>query len=139
MCLRLFCGYLSLYIGCIFIGFTGMLLALMVFSVGLFEMIKGNPETLLVVMAMVFGIVQALAKILLLLGTMWDMCWAMLLSFFIGIAALGLLIALVVLFYILLWDPLHLLLGAFLSILEMYYEWVIISTWWCCRSCTHDC
>jgi len=71
MCLRLFCGYLSLYIGCIFIGFTGMLLALMVFSVGLFEMIKGNPETVLVVMAMVFGIVQALAKILLLLGTMW--------------------------------------------------------------------
>ncbi|KMY94884.1 uncharacterized protein LOC6735137 isoform X2 [Drosophila simulans] len=70
MCLRLFCGYLSLYIGCIFIGFTGMLLALMVFSVGLFEMIKGNPETMLVVMAMVFGIVQALAKILLLLGTM---------------------------------------------------------------------
>lgn len=48
-----------------------MLLALMVFSVGLFEMIKGNPETVLVVMAMVFGIVQALAKILLLLGTMW--------------------------------------------------------------------
>jgi len=22
---------------------------------------------------------------------------------------------------------------------ELYYEWIIISTWWCCRSCTHDC
>jgi len=43
----------------------------------------------------------------------------MLLSFFIGIAALGLLIALVVLFYILLWDPLHLLLGGFLSIRKL--------------------
>ncbi|KRJ99987.1 uncharacterized protein LOC6531066 isoform X2 [Drosophila yakuba] len=70
MCLRLCCGYLSLYMGCIFIGFTGMLVAIMVFSVGLFELVKGNEELLLVILAMVFGIVNALAKILLLFGTM---------------------------------------------------------------------
>ncbi|XP_039480661.1 uncharacterized protein LOC120444785 isoform X1 [Drosophila santomea] len=139
MCLRLCCGYLSLYMGCIFIGFTGMLVAIMVFSVGLFELVKGNEELLLVILAMVFGIVNALAKILLLFGTMWDMCWAMLLSFLIGIVSLAVLVAFIVFFYLLLLEPLHLLLGCLISIIEMYNEWVIISTWWCCRSCTHDC
>ncbi|EDV55101.2 uncharacterized protein LOC6547014 [Drosophila erecta] len=139
MCLRLFVGYFSLYMGCIVIGFTGLLLAIMVFSVGLFELVKGNEQILLVILAMVFGVISTLGNILLLLGTMWDMCCAMLLSFSIGIVSLVLLVAFMARLYILFWDPLHLLLGCLLSIIEMYYEWVIISTWWCCRSCTHDC
>ncbi|XP_016958313.1 uncharacterized protein LOC108030122 isoform X2 [Drosophila biarmipes] len=139
MCLRVFCGYLSLYIGCIFIGFTGMILAVVIFSVGLFELITGNSNVLLMVLAMVFALIYALAKVFLLFGTMWDMCWAILLSFVIGLVGVALLAALVVLFYFHLPAPLHLLLGVVLCIIELYYEWIIISTWWCCRSCTHDC
>jgi len=71
MCLRVFCGYLSLYIGCIFIGFTGMILAVVIFSVGLFELITGNSNVLLMVLAMVFALIYALAKVFLLFGTMW--------------------------------------------------------------------
>ncbi|KQS62095.1 uncharacterized protein Dere_GG20965, isoform B [Drosophila erecta] len=70
MCLRLFVGYFSLYMGCIVIGFTGLLLAIMVFSVGLFELVKGNEQILLVILAMVFGVISTLGNILLLLGTM---------------------------------------------------------------------
>ncbi|XP_070068305.1 uncharacterized protein [Drosophila takahashii] len=70
MCLRVFCGYVSLYIGCIFIGFTGMILAVIIFSVGLFELITGNSNILLMTLAMVFALIYALAKVFLLFGTM---------------------------------------------------------------------
>ncbi|XP_017116521.1 uncharacterized protein LOC108138683 [Drosophila elegans] len=139
MCLHLFCGFASLYIGCIFIGLTGMLLAVTIFSVGLFELVMGNTNLLLVILAMVFGLIFALAKLFVLFGTLWDICWAMLISFFIGLVAVSLLIGLVVMFYLSVQNSLHLLLGAILCIIELYYEWIIISTWWCCRSCTHDC
>ncbi|XP_016984900.1 uncharacterized protein LOC108048635 isoform X1 [Drosophila rhopaloa] len=139
MCLRLFFGFTSLYLGCIFIGLSGIVFAVVIFSVGLFELIMGNPELLLVILAMVFGFVYAVAKLFLLFGTMWDMCWALLLSFLIGLVSLALLVGLVVLFYLVHMNTLHLLLGATMCLIELYYEWIIISTWWCCRSCMHDC
>ncbi|XP_016984901.1 uncharacterized protein LOC108048635 isoform X2 [Drosophila rhopaloa] len=74
MCLRLFFGFTSLYLGCIFIGLSGIVFAVVIFSVGLFELIMGNPELLLVILAMVFGFVYAVAKLFLLFGTMWSNC-----------------------------------------------------------------
>ncbi|XP_017078421.1 uncharacterized protein LOC108112708 isoform X2 [Drosophila eugracilis] len=70
MCLRLFCGYWSLYIGCILIGLVGMLLSVMVFSVSLFELVMGSKQIFLIILAMVFAFINALANIFLIFGTM---------------------------------------------------------------------
>ncbi|XP_017053851.1 uncharacterized protein LOC108096617 isoform X2 [Drosophila ficusphila] len=139
MCLHLFCGFLSLYIGCIFIGLTGMLIAILTFAISLFQLIDGYKNIIIVIFAMVFAFVYALSKMFLLFGTMWDLCWALLMSFLVGILGLGLLITVVLFLYIETESVLFILGGVILCIIELYYEWIIISTWWCCRSCTHDC
>ncbi|XP_017078420.1 uncharacterized protein LOC108112708 isoform X1 [Drosophila eugracilis] len=139
MCLRLFCGYWSLYIGCILIGLVGMLLSVMVFSVSLFELVMGSKQIFLIILAMVFAFINALANIFLIFGTMWDMCWAMLVSFIIGVFALMLFGGVVIMSYLHFLNALYLLFGVILCIIHLYNEWIIISTWWCCRSCTDDC
>ncbi|KAH8237426.1 hypothetical protein KR038_011706 [Drosophila bunnanda] len=140
MCLKGFCGYFSLYIGCVIIGVVGVIEAVMVFSVGLFELVRNQENYFFIkVLAMVFALVFFLGRVCLLFGTMWDRCWAILLSFIIGLISFGLLIATVFFICDVIENPLYWLFGALIILLEVYNLWVIISTWWCCRSCTQDC
>lgn len=71
MCLKGFCGYFSLYIGCLFIGLSGVILAVLIFSVSLFEMVEHNRHLVLEVGGMVFALIYCVGKIFLLFGVMW--------------------------------------------------------------------
>ncbi|KAH8285555.1 hypothetical protein KR054_010876 [Drosophila jambulina] len=140
MCLKGFCGYFSLYIGCVFIGVAGVIEAVMIFSVGLFELVKDEEHYLLLkVVAMVFALVFGLGRVCLLFGTMWDRCWAILLAFMIGIVSFFLLAATMYLFNDMMKEAVWWLVASILILIELYNLWLILSTWWCCRSCTQDC
>ncbi|KAH8254347.1 hypothetical protein KR032_009651 [Drosophila birchii] len=159
MCLKGFCGYFSLYIGCVIIGVAGVIAGVMVFSITLFELLKDSEHLLVQILALVFALVYCLGRIFLLFGTMWDRCWAIILAFIIGIISFLLLIATVFFFCTLMVVPVYWLIGSILIIrrssvhayrdiyiymviyplVEVYYLWLIISTWWCCRACTRDC
>ncbi|XP_020815414.1 uncharacterized protein LOC110189616 isoform X2 [Drosophila serrata] len=72
MCLKGFCGYFSLYIGCVIVGVLGVIEAVMVLSVAIFEMVRNQESNFFTkVLAMVFAVVFGLGRICLLFGTMW--------------------------------------------------------------------
>jgi len=54
-----------------------------------------------------------------------DMCWAILLSFIIGLVGVALLVALAVFFYFHLPAPLHLLLGVILCISKLFWIFTV--------------
>ncbi|KAH8304399.1 uncharacterized protein [Drosophila kikkawai] len=140
MCLKGFCGYFSLYLGCVFIGVTGVIVAVLVFSVALFELIKDQEQGFYVkIIAMVFALVFGVGRVCLLFGTTWDRCWAIMFAFIIGLVSFALLIATMVFLCMSRKEPVYYLIGSILAILEVYNLWLILSTWWCCRSCTQDC
>ncbi|KAH8401195.1 hypothetical protein KR009_003566 [Drosophila setifemur] len=139
MCLHVFCGFLSLYVGCVFIGIFGIILSIVVFSMALFELISGNPHTFFAILAMAFALFHAISMALLLLSTMMDICWALLLSFCLGVISTVIFFGCAVMFYVMTKEELHFAIGLILGIIQMYFLWIILSTWWCCRSTRDNC
>ncbi|EDV36403.2 uncharacterized protein Dana_GF12943 [Drosophila ananassae] len=140
MCLNVCCGFLSLYIGCVAIGISGMIFSIVLFALALFHLVLQTKIKLaLVIFAMATSLVHGLSMALLLIGVMLDVCWTIFLSFVIGIFSTVLLIASLAVLFLETANPVHLVLGVILVLVQIYFLWIIISTWWCCRSCRNDC
>ncbi|XP_017092465.1 uncharacterized protein [Drosophila bipectinata] len=140
MCLHVCCGFLSLYIGCVAIGISGMIFSIVLFAIALFHLVLQTKIRLaLVVLSMATALVHGLSMALLLIGTMLDVCWTIFLSFVVGIFSTALIIGSLAALFFETENPVHLVGGVILALIQIYFMWIIISTWWCCRSCRNDC
>ncbi|KAH8331683.1 hypothetical protein KR074_009743 [Drosophila pseudoananassae] len=140
MCLHVCCGFLSLYIGCVAIGISGMIFSIVLFALALFHLVIQTKIRMdLVVLSMATALVHGLSMALLLIGTMLDVCWTIFLSFVVGIFSTVLIIGSLASLFLETENPVHLVAGVILSLIQIYFMWIIISTWWCCRSCRNDC
>lgn len=71
MCLNVCCGFLSLYIGCVAIGISGMIFSIVLFALALFHLVLQTKIKLaLVIFAMATSLVHGLSMALLLIGVM---------------------------------------------------------------------
>lgn len=71
MCLNVCCGFLSLYIGCVAIGISGMIFSVVLFAVGIFHLVlQTKIKAALVIFSLATSLVHGLSMTLLLIGIM---------------------------------------------------------------------
>ncbi|XP_022228916.2 uncharacterized protein LOC111078515 [Drosophila obscura] len=123
---------LSLYFGCLIIGVTGLIIGVVALTIAMCKLFLQSKQETVWTIAAVFALLYLAAKVLLLLGTMWHLCWSLLVSFAVSVVCVFLLLAILIVGFAGSTNRVQLMLWIVMIILETYYLWVIISHWHNC-------
>ncbi|XP_015039957.2 uncharacterized protein LOC113565176 [Drosophila persimilis] len=121
---------LSLYFGCLIIGVTGLIIGVASLTLAVCKLILHAKQEEVWMMALIFSLLYLGAKMFLLMGTMWNLAWCLIMSFIASAVCVCLILAILIVGFASSANRVQLMVWITMILLETYYLLVIISHWY---------